>query len=277
LNLIMLNLLKPIQRKNSFLKAIFLLLLGQYINASELDLGIGIGEMYYPDYLGSDHANSMVIPFPFIDYHSEKLDIDQDGIKQQLFTIDGLSARVSMSGSLPVTSSGAREGMTNLDPAGEIGPALVYKFYEQNGLTLKLDIPIRAIISTDWKSIDYRGYKTDPKFAIDYNINGYLWQFQTGGVWADSRYNNYIYGVDSQDVIEGRAEYRAKAGYLGYKTSFGISKKYKKIWVGAFIRHYSLGGTVSNDSPLIRENYAIYSGAFIAYLFDKEFYKKVTY
>jgi len=255
-------------------KLILLLILGQYINASELNLGVGIGDMYYPDYLGSDHTNNMVIPFPFIDYHSKKLDIDQDGIKQQLFAIDGLSARVSMSGSLPVTSSGAREGMANLDPAGEIGPALVYKFYEKSGLSLKLDIPIRAVVSSDWKSIDYRGYKIDPRIAIDYNINGYLWQFQTGGVWADSKYNNYIYGIDSSDVIEGRAEYKAKAGYLGYKTSFGISKKYEKIWAGAFIRHYNLSGAVSNDSPLTRQKYALYSGLFIAYLFDKEFSQK---
>ncbi|MCK4442545.1 MAG: MipA/OmpV family protein [Sulfurovaceae bacterium] len=258
------------------IKKFFLLLVfGYYINASELDLGIGIGDMYYPDYLGSNHENNMVIPFPFIDYHSKKLDIDKDGINQKLFSIDGLSARVSMNGSLPVTSSGARKGMDDLDTAGEIGPALVYKFYEQNGLTFKLDIPIRVVISTDWNSIDYRGYKTDPRIAIDYDIDGYLLQFQTGGVWADSEYSNYIYGVDSDDVIEDRAEYKAKAGYLGYKTSFGVSKKYKKIWTGAFIRHYSLNGAVSNGSPLKRQNYAIYGSIFIAYLFDRKFSEKL--
>jgi outer membrane protein len=256
-------------------KLLLLLLVGHYINASELDLGISIGDMYYPDYLGSDHANNMVIPFPFIDYHSKKLDIDKDGINQQLFSIDGLSTRLSMNGSLPVTSSGAREGMADLDPAGEIGPALVYKFYNRNGLTLKLDIPIRAVVSTNWKTVDYRGYKTDPRIAMDYDVDGYLWQFQTGGVWADSRYSNYIYGIDSYDVIEGRAKYKAKAGYLGYKTSFGISKKYAKIWAGAFIRHYSLAGAISKDSPLKKQNYAIYGGLFIAYLFDKKFSQKV--
>jgi len=244
--------------------------------SSELDLGIGVGDMYYPDYLGSDHENNIVLPFPYIDYHSKKLDIDKDGIKQQLFSIDGLSARVSMLGSLPVNSSGAREGMDDLDIAGEIGPALVYKLYEKDGLTLKLDIPIRAIISTDWKSFEYRGYKSDPRVAIDYTfLDGYLLQFQTGGVWADSRYNNYIYGVDSRYITPTRDRYRAKAGYLGYKTSMGLSKKYQKIWAGAFVRHYSLDGAVSSDSPLVRQNYAIYGGLFIAYLFDKEFSQKV--
>ena len=247
-----------------------------FMYSSELDLGIGVGGMYYPDYLGSDHTNSIVIPFPYIDYHSKRLDIDKDGIKQQLFAIDGLSARVSMLGSLPVTSSGAREGMDDLDIAGEIGPALVYKLYEKDGFTLKLDIPIRAIISTNWKSFKYRGYKSDPKIAIDYTfLDGYLLQFQTGGVWADSKYNNYIYGIENRYVTSTRAKYKAKAGYLGYKTSIGVSKKYQKIWAGAFIRHYSLAGAVSSDSPLVRQNYAIYGGVFIAYLFDKKFSQKV--
>jgi len=136
--------------------------------ASELDLGIGIGDMYYPDYLGSNHSNNLVVPFPFIDYHSGKLDIDTDGIKQQLFSIDGLSVRLSMSGSLPMSSSGAREGMDDLDPAGEIGPALVYSLYDDGAFSFKLDLPIRAVVSSDFKGIDYRGYLYEFKAKIEY-------------------------------------------------------------------------------------------------------------
>jgi outer membrane protein len=252
------------------------LIFSLFAYSSELDLGIGIGDIRYPDYLGSDHSNSMVIPFPFIDYHSQKLDIDQDGVKQQLFQIDGLSLRLSLNGSLPAKSSGARVGMSDLDTAGEIGPALVYDMYNREGLSLKLDIPIRAVVSTNWSSIDYRGYKCNPRFVIDYRfLDGYLFQLKTGGVWADGRYHNYIYGVESRDVIDQRAEYKAKAGYSGYKTSMGISKKFKKIWVGSYIRYFNLNGAVSQDSPLKRQNYALYGGLFVAYLFDKDLSEKV--
>ncbi len=232
--------------------------------------------MSYPDYLGSNHSNSMIIPFPFIDYHSKKLDIDQDGIKQQLFSIDGLSLRLSINGSLPVTSSGSREGMRNLDPSGEIGPALVYSLYKREKLTIKLDFPIRAIISSDFKTnIEYRGYKSDPKIALDYKSNGYLFQFQTGGVWTNSRFNNYIYGVDSSSVTKDREEYKAEAGYIAYKTSIGLSKKLKKVWIGGFIRYYNLNGAISKNSPLKEQNSALYSGLFIAYLFDKSISNRV--
>ena len=257
-------------------KKITIALIISSLYSSTLDLGIGIGEMRYPDYLGSNHTNSTIFPFPYIDYHSEKLDIDQDGLKQRLFSIDGVSLRVSMSGSLPVHSSGAREGMGNLDIAGEIGPAIVYEIYRKDGLSIKLDFPIRAVISTNFKELKYRGYKYDPRLAMDYNfLDGYLFQFQTGGVWADSRFQNYIYGVDSRFITENRTQYRAKEGYMGYKTSIGISKKFNRVWAGAFIRFYDLNGAVSKDSPLFNRSYGVYSGIFIAYLFDNKFSKKI--
>ena len=244
--------------------------------SSTLDLGIGVGDMNYPDYLGSNHTNSTILPFPYIDYHSKKLDIDQDGLKERLFSIDGLSLRLSMNGSLPVHSSGAREGMSNLDISGEIGPAIIYELYKKDGVTLKLDFPIRAVISTNFKEIKYRGYKYDPRFAIDYNfLDGYLFQFQTGGVWADGRFQNYIYGVESHFIRENRTQYKANRGYMGYKTSMGISKKFNRVWAGAFIRYYDLNRAVSKDSPLFSRSYGVYSGLFIAYLFDKKFSKKI--
>ncbi len=266
-----------IKRYNLKMKKIFATtLILSSIYSSTLDLGIGVGDMSYPDYLGSNHTNRTILPFPYIDYHSKKIDIDQDGLKERLFSIDELRLRLSMSGSLPVRSSGAREGMDNLDISGEIGPAIIYELYKKDGITLKLDFPIRAVISTNFKEMRYRGYKYDPKLAIDYNfLDGYIFQFKTGGVWADSRFQNYIYGVEREFVTENRAKYKAKAGYMGYKTSIGISKKFNRVWAGASIIYYDLDGAVSKDSPLFNKNYGVYSGLFIAYLFDEKFYKNI--
>ena len=258
--------------KKTLLLSIFLL---SFLRASELELGFGMGAMHYPDYLGSNSTNRLVIPYPYISYRSKKLEIDREGLKQELFAIDGLSVRLSMSGSLPVKSSGAREGMSDLDPAGEIGPALVYNLYEYGEFNLKLDIPIRAVLSTDGKGVDYRGYISELKVKMEYEADGYLYQLHTGGVWGDSRYHEYIYGVKQEFVTANRDYYEAKAGYSGYKTSLGISKKLEQLWIGSFIRYYSLAGSSFGNSPLKRKNSAIYGGIFIAYLFDKKFSKKV--
>ena len=246
------------------------------IEASELDLGIGLGAMFYPDYLGSDQSNMLVIPYPYISYVSENLEIDGNGVDAALFDIHNLSLRLSLSGSLPVKSSGAREGMHDLDPSFEVGPALVYTLYDKDGLSFKLDMPIRAVISSDFKGLDYRGYIYDPKLSIEYDfLDGYNFQLHTGGVFADSRYHNYIYGVPLHYVTENRNYYKTDAGYSGYKTSMGIEKKFEHLWLGAFVRHYSLTGSIFSSSPLTEKNSGIYGGIFMAYLFDKSYSDKV--
>lgn len=254
---------------------LILLYLTSIASTSELDLGLGGGALYYPNYLGAEDSSVLALPYPYIDYRSKKLKIDKDGLQQELFSIKGLTARISMSGSLPSKASKARDGMDKLDLAGEIGPALVYSLYEEGEFSIKLDLPIRAVVSTDFEGIDYRGYLYELKAKIEYkNEDDYLYQFHTGGVWGDSRYNNYIYGVEKKFVTPNRGFYNAEAGYSGYKTSFAISKKFKKVWAGAFIRHYDLNGVSFSDSPLLAKKSAIYSGIFVAYIFDKELSNK---
>lgn len=243
--------------------------------ASELELGMGVGTMYYPDYLGSQNTNTLVVPYPYITYTSEELTIDKDGLDKKLFGLGDLHLRLSGSGSLPVTSSGAREGMDDLDPALELGPALVYDVYKNDGFSVQLDAPIRAVVSTDWKGVDYRGYLYELRAEFEYDVDDYLFQLHTGGVWADEKYNNYLYGVEVKDVNDDRTYYEAKAGYSGYKTSFGVSKHFKKVWLGAFVRHYDLTNVAFEKSPLKEKNSAIYGGVFVAYLFDQSISRSI--
>jgi len=238
------------------------------LNAAELDLGFGAGAMVYPDYLGSKNENILFIPYPYISYASENLTIDRDGLEGRLFSGSDFSLQVSASGSLPVESSGAREGMSDLDPALEIGPALVYDVYTSKDLSLKLDLPLRAVFSTDFKGVDYRGHLLELRAEIEYNVNDYLFQLHTGGVWANQKYNDYLYGVGINDATTTRPLYEGKAGYNGYKTSIGVSKKFDHIWAGAFARHYNLSHNAFSDSPLKEKNSAIYGGVFVAYIFD---------
>jgi len=244
-----------------------LYLLGS-LHASELDLGFGMGSMAYPDYVGSENKNLLLIPYPYFSYHSDKLDIDRSGLKKKLFHYDHLSVEISASGSLPVESRGIRAGMNSLDPALEIGPALVYDLYNKHKLSVKIDLPLRAVVSTDFKGIDYHGLIYEARAEFEYLINGYDFQLQTGAVWADKKYNNYLYGVNRSEVTNQRAFYNGSAGYSGYKTSIGVSKHFEKFWTGAFVRHYNLSHVAFQNSPLKRENSALYAGLFVAYIFD---------
>ena len=249
-------------------KLLLLLSTFSMLNAAKLDLGFGAGTMVYPDYLGSKDENVLFIPYPYLSYTSEKLNIDRDGLEGRLFSSSNFNLQVSASGSLPVESSGAREGMKDLDPALEIGPALVYNVYTNDKLSLKLDVPFRAVLSSDLKNVEYRGLIYELRAELEYTYNNYLFQLHTGGVWADKKYNNYLYGVGINDLTSNRPLYEGKAGYNGYKTSMGVSKKFDHIWAGAFARHYNLSHNAFADSPLKEKNSGIYGGIFVAYLFD---------
>jgi len=240
------------------------------LHASKLDLGLGGGVMFYPDYLGSKNSNSLGIPYPYISYQSDNLSIDREGLKQNFFQYGDFSIQLSGAGSLPVTSSGSREGMDDLDPAVEFGPAFMYTAYDNNGLTLKLDLPLRAVLSSDFKSIDYRGYIYELRAEVDYEVDDYLLQFQTGAMYSDSKYHNYLYGVKTNDVTDSRAFYEAQAGYTAYKTSIGFTKRLNQLWMGAFVRHYSLTHSTISNSPLKEQNSALYGGVFLAYIFNDD-------
>ena len=241
------------------------------INASELDLGVGVATFSYPDYLGSDKDNTLIFPYPYVEYKSDTLEINNKGLKQDLFTIGDFTLQASLSGSLPAKSSGIRDGMPKLDPSGEIGPAIFYSVYTQNNTIIDLEFPLRAVLSTDFESIEYRGYIYEAKFRASYETeNGYIFKMSTGAVWGDSRYHNYLYGVTSDMVKENRPFYKADAGYTGYKTSFGISKTFDNMIAGGFIRHYSLKESVIGDSPLKVKNSALYGSIYLSYIFDKE-------
>jgi outer membrane scaffolding protein for murein synthesis (MipA/OmpV family) len=218
--------------------------------------------------LGSKNENILFIPYPYISYTSEHITIDRDGLEGRLFSGSDFSLQVSASGSLPVESSGAREGMSDLDPALEIGPALVYNVYSSNDLSIKLDVPLRAVLSSDFKGVEYRGLTYELRAELEYNYKDYLFQLHTGGVWADKKYNNYLYGVGINDATNTRNLYEAKAGYNGYKTSMGLSKKFDHVWAGTFVRHYNLSHNAFRDSPLKEKNSAFYGGIFVAYIFD---------
>jgi outer membrane scaffolding protein for murein synthesis (MipA/OmpV family) len=245
------------------------------VNASQLDLGLGGGAMFYPDYLGSKNNNVLFIPYPYISYQSDKLSIDREGLKQKFLKYGDFSLELSASGSLPIESSGAREGMQDLDPALEVGPALIYTAYQDKALSLKIDLPLRAVLSTDFKGLDYRGYIYELRGELEYKFNDYKLQFHTGFMWADAKYHNYLYGVKAHDMTATRNAYKAKGGYTAYKTSLGLSKRFDNVWAGTFVRHYSLNQSSIENSPLKERNSALYGGIFVAYIFDDGFTRSI--
>lgn len=235
----------------------------------KFELGIGVGYLYYPNYIGSKTIQSLLVPLPYIRYRGDYFRIDEDGVTGKLFGINGLRLDLSVSGSLPASSesSGVREGMPDLDLTGEVGPKIVYNLYEKGVAKLEIEVDLRATLSTDFSSISYVGITSNPQLKYSLNYSEFEWTLRAGIAISDKDYNNYYYGVQKKYVTPTRPLYSAKGGCSGFKNRVGMTYKKGHWWGGAFLSYHNISQSVFKDSPLVETNSAFYAGASIAYIF----------
>lgn len=252
-------------------KLFTLLLVCLSLHAQEktLELGIGIGTLYYPNYIGSKSYSTLTLPFPHIRYRGECFRIDEDGLSGKLLGINGLRLDLSISGSLPAdsTDDNARADMPGLDLTGEIGFELIYQLFKDNPVLLELELPLRTVLSTDFTNLIYRGVISNPQLKLSLNYTHFEWTFRSGFTLANREYNSYYYSVQEQYVTPTRPYYEAEGGFGGLRNRIGMTYQKGSWWGGGFISHYSTENSVFSDSPLVETQESIYIGASIAYIF----------
>ncbi len=219
--------------------------------------------------MGSKSQQQMIVPIPDFEYKSEKTTIDKDGIEQKLFDIKKLSLDLSMGGSLPVYSKNVkvRKGMPNLDLAFEFGPRLKYQLYQQAEHKVLFSLPLRAVVTTDFESLSYRGYLITPNLNYEYKHDRLKLTLLSGALWSSDKYNDYFYSVAPKYQNSQRESYQAKAGYSGYRNSIGIEHRHGAWHYGGFISHFDLHGVSFEDSPLMETKQALFVGSFLSYIF----------
>lgn len=234
------------------------------------EAGLGIGVVSAPHYRGSDERRAYVLPIPYFIYRGERLRLDRRGLRNELF--EGTSASIDFSASLglPARSQGndARAGMPDLDPTLEIGPSFNVRLYENapRDRLLTLRMPLRAVIATDLSSANYIGWVFLPHLAYDLrNVrDGWNIGLSAGPIFAANRYHDYYYAVPSEFATPTRPAYDAGAGYSGFSTGIVFSRRYPGYWFGTFIRYDNLHGAVFDNSPLVRQSYAVIAGIAVS-------------
>lgn len=239
------------------------------------EVGVGLGGVTLPDYVGSSERQSYSFPIPYLVYNSKLLELDRNGVHGKLFRSPKL--RLEFSGNLgpPVRSSedGVRQGMPDLDPTFEVGPSLYYLLSEtrEQQYTWSLRFPVRAVFSTDLKTTEQQGWTFAPylNFHASNVGSGGGWEFGSaiGPVFGSERFHDYHYQVDPQYARADRPAYDAKGGYSGIRLAMAISKRYSKVWVGAYLRYDYIGGAVFEDSPLVEQRHALLLGGGISWIF----------
>lgn len=239
------------------------------------ELGFGFFTLSSPDYRGSDESRSYLLPFPYIVYRGDIIRVSRSGVYSRLLETDRINFDLSADGSVPADSSKntARQGMPDLDATFEIGPVLEVCLWQQcNGdRKLQFRLPVRAVFSTDFGTIESRGGSTHPNLNYDImNIGpGGGWNFgmAAGPLYATERYHDYYYEVAPSFATPARPVFDARGGYSGSRVTLALSKRYQHFWVGAFARYDTLNGTKFTESTLVRSNHAFMAGLSIAWVF----------
>ena len=233
------------------------------------ELCVGAGGTYSPDYPAADKNSLHGLALPYVIYRGDLLRLGSDSIAKGVFVDnDYAELNVSLAASFNANSNdnNARRGMTDLDYLGEIGPQLKIKLGELYGGKTELQMPVRAVFSTDFSRVDHRGYLFNPRFyyerqnifnsSIDVNSS-------IGSSFATKKLQEYFYRVEPRFATATRPAYEANGGYLGSRITLGLSYGITdrvRAYVGGQVGYY--GGAANEDSPLFRQkvNYSVHVG-----------------
>jgi len=264
-----------------FLAAILVIVPASSGTADELPLwesGLGLSGLSMPDYRGSDEQRSYVLPLPYLIYRGEILRSDRKGIYGHVFETDRVQLNISMDASVPVKSdrNAARNRMPDLDATVQIGPALeicLVKNCESDSI-VQFRLPIRAVVATDISHADGRGFIANPQLNFDFTKigSGRGWNlgFAFGPLFATEQYHRYYYDVSPDYAESGvRSAYASRAGYSGSLALFALSKRFDRVWFGAYGRYDNLSNAVFADSPLVKTKYAFMAGLGFAWVFGE--------
>jgi outer membrane scaffolding protein for murein synthesis (MipA/OmpV family) len=250
---------------------VFTFLLGAEAQAEDADpkrapakplweLGIAAGGTYSPDYPAADKNSLHGLALPYVIYRGNLFRMGRDSIAKGVFIENEYAELdVSLAASFNANSSdnNARRGMPDLDYLVELGPRLKIRLGELYGGKTELQLPVRAVFSTDFGRIDHRGYLFNPRITHQrQNVfnSGIDMNSSIGSSFATKKLHEYFYRVEPQFATATRPAYEADGGYLGSTITLGLSYgiwERVRAYVGGQVGYY--GGGANEDSPLFRQ------------------------
>jgi outer membrane scaffolding protein for murein synthesis (MipA/OmpV family) len=236
------------------------------------EAGAGIGALDFPDYRGSDERSQLVLPILYFVYRGEFLRVERNQVRGRLFESETIELDVSLHGSIPVDSddNDTREGMPDLDPALELGPALNIHLLRDDRSKYRLDLrlPVRAVITTE---LEHIGWIAHPNLNLDVadplGRPGWRLGLLAGPLFGSREYHDYFYSVAPRFATPQRPAFKADGGYAGSALLAALSKRFPKFWVGGFVRLDTLDNASFEDSPLVKDDSFVTAGFAVTWVF----------
>lgn len=238
------------------------------------ELGMGVGGLVAPAYLGSNVTRAYVAPWPYFVYRGEKLHANRDGVGANLFSTDRLKLDLSLGGALPVRSSGTtREGMRDLPLVGEIGPVLKYSLIDEDKRHWSIRLPVRYGMGFRKSDVESVGWIADPTLRGTETIQLFGknvdWGIDFTVKFHERRFNNFYYSVTPAEATAARPAFETTGGYSGVTINTGLLTRFDDLVVGGFIGVSSLGGSRAAHSPLVDQHTNVYGGLAVFWIFSK--------
>lgn len=198
------------------------------------EFGLGAGGGVTPHYPASDQTSFKALVVPTFRYRGKFLRADDEGARARMINGEDFELDLSGAASFPVSSGDnhARNGMSQLDWIGEIGPRANWKIKFEGGRTIvRMYFPLRAVFSSDTRSIAHRGWSLQPGVSVSRRIGNSspppgrakLRLFLDSSVVAiDQSLAAYFYGVSTDDATPVRKAYNARSGLLAVNTSIAL-------------------------------------------------------
>jgi outer membrane scaffolding protein for murein synthesis (MipA/OmpV family) len=248
------------------------------VHESLWELGIGVGSLSTPHYRGSKSEANVALPFPYVIYRGDILQVDNDeGIRGELFENEDIRFDLSLAGSVPVpdTDTGARSGMPGLDPLIEVGAELNATLWRasERDHRFSVVVPLRMVYSVGNPLFEFQGLTLSP--YLDYRIRQQdetmlaSYGVSIGPIYATNLYHEYFYEVTSEFATPARPAYDAHGGYGGSRITLSAKWHFKKFMIGVFARYDTLDGAVFEDSPLVETNDYFIVGTVFAWILNK--------
>ncbi len=241
----------------------------QMIERPLWELGLGAAALRLPHYRGSDQSHNWLLPVPYVVYRGNIFRADRDGARAVLVETDRFDFDLSVAAGAPTRSQDnrAREGMPDLAPTLELGPNLNWRLGRGPGWKLDLRAPLRAVFTVE-SSPQAIGWAATPNLNLDTTrlIPGWNVGLQAGPVFGDARLHRHYYDVGAALATAARPAYRADGGYAGVQITTALSRRFDKLWIGAFARFDSLAGATFADSPLVRSRQQLSVGLAVSWV-----------
>lgn len=237
------------------------------------EAGVGLTMLSFPAYRGSDQRQAFALPSPYFVYRGEYFKADREGVRAELFDSDRAELTVSLALSPPASSKDirARAGMPDLSANIELGPQLNLTLWqtETKARQLKLLLPLRTVYTLE-RNPKSLGWVLHPKLNLDVTdisgMPGWNLGMQVGPLFGDRKQHQYFYGVDPAFATADRPAFKASSGFAGMQYLMGVSKRYSKHWVGAFLRYDNLRGAQFENSPLVRSRNYVAGGVAVSWI-----------